>query len=181
MATKPAKPVPPSFDETESIAFARAKVMDHLTHGVSCPVCAQYCKLYKRKLSSGMIKALIKIATVQAKFDNIEIKVWIDAGKLNFQGGDYAKLIWWKLVEHRKLRKDEKEANVKKDSGKWRITPLGRQFLSGEVVVPRYIFIYNNRVSMFSAETTGARDALTDKFNFGELMQNYYQNLSKVA
>ena len=177
------KPIAPKIEEDESIAFARAKVMDFLPHGMPCPVCNQYCKLYKRKLSSGMVKALIKLATVQSKFNMVEIKIWVDASKLNLAGGDYAKLRWWDLVEHRKLRKDEKESNLKKDSGKWRVTQDGIKFLSGEIEVPRYIFIYNNRVSMFSAERTDAKSALGDKFNFGELMQPFMQSLinQKVA
>lgn len=175
------KPAKPQFTNTESIELARAKVMHNLPHGVMCPVCDQHCRLYKRKLNSGMVRALIQLATVQAKFDNIGVNIWVDASKLQFRGGDYGKLRWWELVEHRKLRKDEKDSAEKKDSGKWRVTQKGLQFLTGEVRVARYIFIYNNNVSMFSAETTDAQAALGDKFNFGELMNAYYANINKVA
>ncbi len=178
---KQIKPVRPEFSSTESIELARSKVMHNLPHGIMCPVCDQHCKLYKRKLNSGMVRALIQLATVQAKFDPVGVKIWVDAAKLQLRGGDYGKLRWWGLVEHRKLRKDEKDSGEKKDSGKWRVTQLGLQFLSGEVEVPRYAFIYNNRASMMSVETTNAPSALGDKFHFGELMSAYFASITKVA
>ena len=38
------------------------------------------------------------------------------------------------------------------DRDKWKITRKGRQFLDGEISLPKYAFIYNGETQSFSAE-----------------------------
>ncbi len=158
-------------------------VFEKLTgDGVVCPCCDQFCKLYRRKLNSGMARALIAIATVQNRVETqtreLDINFFVETPKLRFSNGEYARLRWWGLLEQRKLRQDEKESGEKKNSGRWRLTDKGRQFVEGKIRIPRDIFIYNNVVTGFSIEDISIHEALGKKFNYDELMKPFFETIN---
>lgn len=140
--------------------------------GTTCPVCQQYVKRYKRKLNSGMAFCLISMIKMT---NAVEFAGgWFHATKdlahhnhLNANSVEYTKLKFWGLTEQRPNPKD----STKKDSGYWRVTPLGREFALGRATVPRHVIVFNNRVEDFSEEMVTIKDALGDAFDYDQLMK----------
>lgn len=108
----------------------------------TCPTCDRVVKLYRRSIHSNMLKCL-RILNEATKGMLPSELVRTSAG--SYDRGDYAKLRYWGLVE----QDSEK---------KWRITEKGQHFLRGEIVIPKYVFIYNREVHGFSAETVSIHD-----------------------
>lgn len=160
-------------NEIKRLVFAK------IGDGVICPCCDQFAKLYRRKLHSGMARALIAIATVQNRVEVAEldgINFYVETPKLRFSNGDYGKLRWWELLEQRPLKYDD-EKEEKKNSGRWRLTQKGMQFVKGEISVPREVFMYNNTVQGFSSDMITISEALGKKFNYPELMKPFYESI----
>ncbi len=82
-------------------------------------------------------------------------------------GGDYAKLRHWGLAE---LKPNDDDPS-KKDSGLWRPTEKGRRFAYRQIRVPRYVYLYKNKVMGFSEETISIEEALKVSFDYDDLMQ----------
>jgi len=168
----------PPFSDTQSLKEARDILFASIPEGVTCPCCKQYAKLYTRKLNSGMARALIKLAIVQQRISPNLIErynVFVDVSKIRLRGGDYAKLRWWKLIEQKILREDEKEE--KRDSGKWRVTRRGFDFVEGKISVSREVMIYNNQNFGFSNDEIKIQNALSSKFNYSELMKPFHESI----
>lgn len=100
-----------------------------------CPCCGQAVKRYARSISSSQIKAMSMIADSIGGMTSAQIMQRSKQG-----GGDYAKLAAWGLL-------DQNSA-----TGYWHITDKGRDFLNGEIQVPKYVFFYNGRVLGRSTE-----------------------------
>ena len=114
--------------------------------GMSCPCCEQFAKVYKRSITLTEVKILAKIYdVVLGKRTVAPTEQWVKIGAdgdLRTQGGDFAKLRFWSLIEER----EGERPDGSKRAGYWRITELGIQFLLGTTRVPRYVWIYNNQV-----------------------------------
>ena len=59
----------------------------------------------------------------------------------------------------------------KKDSGYWRLTREGIDFVSNGKKVNKHVLIFDNKKQGFSDEFTTIQEALGDKFDFQELMK----------
>lgn len=155
----------------ETLKEAKAELRANWKKGIKCPCCGQWVKLYKRKLNSGMARVLIHIYHIdKTKTDDfhwIKITEEVLARGANPATMEYSKLKYWDLLEERG------DAGVDtKSAGYWRITKLGRDFVEGKVTLPRYVFIYDNKLLESSFEQTSIREALGDKFSYRELMKS---------
>ena len=145
-------------------------MIDPTIEGKKCPHCNQYVKLYKRKITSSMAYALILI---QKYFDNND-EEWLHVtnylSKLNIptavKGGDFAKLMHWKLLIKMKETRDDGSDRV----GYWKVTQKGKDFIKGNVKVPKFAGIYNQKFYGFSGDLISIKDALGTKFKYDELM-----------
>jgi hypothetical protein len=75
--------------------------------------------------------------------------------------GDWAKLRFWGLIEE-KPNTDKK----KKSSGYWRLTDLGKQFVRGEISVPRVKVFRDGMVVETSEELVSITEALGEPFDY---------------
>lgn len=130
--------------------------------GGCCPVCDKFGKVYKIKLSQALALALKWVAD-HAKDDG-----WVDVQMLGprwmLRAKTYPLLAHWELIESQSPR-----------SGIWRVTPKGRAFLDGSVLAPKAVYIYDNSVWAFDAETTSFRGCFGVKFDFDELMSSTFK------
>ena len=145
----------PACSLADAQAWLRARVED----GEHCPCCTQFAKVYKRKINSGMVRALINLyAAGEGEFHHLP--------PIDPSHGDAAKLVYWSLIEE--------EPTVREDGGRagwWRITPQGVSFLRGRVTVTKYARIYDSRLLGFCGDTVGVRDSLGTKFRLDDLME----------
>jgi len=147
-----------------SLDRARLKVQQNLGTGIECPCCRQFCKIYKRKLNSGMARSLIWLVRTYLRG-----KDWINVPKRApgyvVSNRDYAKLAHWELIEQM-----PNTDPTKRTSGMWRPTQGGIDFVFGRISVAARVHLYNNEVVGFSSKRTTIEEALGDKFDYQELM-----------
>lgn len=159
--------------EVDTLQKAIKFVEDNKDKGVHCPCCSQYCRVYKRKLSSSQAIALIEFykATKNKKeythiMDVVQKSV-LFATKMN--GGDFAKLVNWGLIQE--MPKDYASIH-KKTSGFWRLTEKGNLFVEGKLKVPTHAIFYKNEILGFSESESYIEKCLTNHFSYTELMSS---------
>ena len=148
----------------ETVVDAKRYLRDNWEKGTDCPCCGQLVKLYKRKLTSGMARALISLYK-ETKGD-IHTYVHISRlGRLN--GGEFAQLKRWGLI----WDQESSDPDVQRTSGKWAITAKGVQFVTGLAAVPKYVYTYNMKtIGKSENQLTTISQALGNRFNYADLM-----------
>lgn len=148
-----------------TIEEAKKYVRDHIEQGVLCPCCGQYCKLYKRKITSAMAWGL---AMIYKRCKSTGVKVLHIENFFKSQDcpssirGDITKLRHWDFLVRRKDL----------GAGIYELTDFGEQFVRNEIHVPRSVSIYNNKVYRWDKKHTTMRMSLKDKFDIDELLKN---------
>lgn len=95
---------------------------------VRCPCCGkEYNTLYRRNVYKAMIDALVRL---NRGFGGIH----------HSSVGDFTKLKHWGLVSH-------------DDVTGWSITDSGKNFLSGSLAIPKYVYLINNNQVGYSEQT----------------------------
>lgn len=135
-----------------------------LAEGTDCPGCGAFAKRYNRKLNSSIARWLIELVRRSPSGQWVKGSVVTDA--LNNLGKDATTLLPdWGLIEGCSV--------CERESGLWRPTPLGRDFVMGIAEVPRTIYTYNRECLGHDERKgkVGIREALGDKFDYDELMK----------
>lgn len=168
--TKPSVPV-----ESNSLQDARKTLMANLDKGSHCPCCDQFAKVYRRSLNAGMAAALLVILRRTSEIDPVEgwLHVPDDFEKLGgvvsvLRNREYPRLRFWGLLESY----EGPSGGDVPYSGKWRITPAGREFCLGRLSVPRVLFFYNGQVlaDRNEEDVIDIKAALGEKFSFDGIM-----------
>lgn len=122
---------------------------------VQCPCCTQNVKLYQRKITSSMGYAMIML---RSELGFVHMEDFLK--KKNCPSsirGDVSKLRFWGLLEPG-------------DTGYYRVTPLGRNFVDGKYKVMKFVHLFNNKMYRESGDLVSIKEVLRDKFNYEELM-----------
>jgi hypothetical protein len=156
------------MDPSTPLHAVRTHILERREDGTICPACHQHVKLYKRKLNSGMARALIDIAHY---FRNPEHAEWLHV--LNYLvarnafNADWPKLRHWGLLSCLETLRDDGSDRV----GLYRLTDIGEEFVQGRCTVPKYVYLFNDTVEGFSdGENIDIHQALGSHFNYRELM-----------
>lgn len=135
---------------------------------VECPCCDRRVKIYRRKLNAGM--ALLMLWAYRYTEKKRPANGWIHVskvllgGKVNAVAQEYSKLRFWGLLV-------PAESDGSSIHGHWRVTDAGARFARGEVRIPSHAIVYDNHLlELDSTKLVSIRDALGDRFDFGELM-----------
>jgi hypothetical protein len=153
------------------IEAAKIFVQTNLRDGVNCPCCGQLAKLYRRPINATMALGLVLI---YQHFKKNPSHTWLHVAAYlvkvkrdsTIAGGDVVKLRHWGLLERAKGERADGSDRI----GRYRITEIGKQFVEGRIAVPKYVYLFNQRLFRLSEEMTTIREALDDKFNYNELM-----------
>jgi len=144
----------------------RRYLQEYRELGVICMCCDQYVKEYKRKLNSGMARALWEIYRITRHSNG---DAWLDLGRMLNRwitlNREWSKLCYWGLLEGR-----NSPPTPGREHGVFRITPEGVEFVLKQRKVRRYVCVYNNELLRFEGELIDIEDAFEDKFNYPELM-----------
>jgi hypothetical protein len=154
------------FPDSMTLSDAKALLRTLVDEGQRCPCCSRFAKVYKRKINSGMARALIRMYRLPQTPEEW-IHLYRDVDPNRFGGTDTPILRFWGLVEEN----EESSSLAKKSNGLWRLTAAGRLFVRGETTMPKYARLYDNRCLGFAGPRISIRDALGDKFNYDELMR----------
>lgn len=157
----------------ETIAEAKQFLKENWEKGVDCPCCRRLVKLYRYKLNSGSARSLIIMYELeQEHHDWVHVQHEFADRGLNANSMNYILLHWWGLI----VFKPDNDDPTKRASGYWRITDKGVKFVLGLIQVPSHVFIYNNKKWGASEEYVTIQDALGKKFDYRELMGDYYRD-----
>ena len=164
---------PPEVDFTKVngsdalLRDARAELHDNLVVGSRCPCCDQFAKIYKRKLPRATVLVMIRLWRRNEGRWYVFVPKMLDTMTgTAAHGGDGTKGQLWGLMEQRVGVRDDSSTRV----GWWRLTDLGREFVQGNVKVPKYAHVYNGYCLKTSGPDWSIRQALGTKFNYDELM-----------
>ena len=147
----------------KTIEEAKKYLRENMQEGVPCPCCTQMVKIYKRKLTSGMAVALIRLYH-ESGGDTSKYVHITKLGHLN--GGEFAQLKRWNLIEEA-----INEDTSKRTSGTWAITPKGIKFVKRQIEVPSHLYTFDSKTVGVVDETVDIKTALGRKFNYAEMMQ----------
>jgi hypothetical protein len=125
--------------------------------GAECPCCGQYVKVYKRALTKEMAGCLVDLVL---KYYNK--RAWIPVRELETRGGDYAKLLWWNLIQFESPKSGSARA-----AGGMRPTPLGVKFALNRAKVASHVLLYNNKSLGFDGSEIGIEEV--PNFNYSEI------------
>jgi len=158
-----------------SIKDAKKNVFDNYEEGIECPVCGQYVRRYKRKITSSMAYALILIYWYfKSNPDETWLHVENHFKKLAISPairGDFPKMRFWKLIERKEGEKEDSNPNA----GYYTITERGKQFAENKIKVPKHAYIFNDNVEEFSDIDISIEDALGNNFDYGEMMSSGHE------
>lgn len=155
--------------ENLTIEQLKKEMSVNLRKGCVCKVCNQFAKIYSRKITASMAAGLCIIYNESGE-DYIHIET-LFKNKLNIPSslrGDIPKLRFWNLLIPKEGEKEDGNPN----NGYYKITEKGKRFVEGKVYVYSHVDIYNNEFFGYSEKSKEITiyDALTDKFNYNELM-----------
>ena len=152
----------------QTIQEAKDFLSANYKKGVECPCCKQHVRLYKRKFNSVMARTLIRlyVLTRDKKVVFHHVKDIVQ-GISSTGTNDFSKLVYWGLIQEKVKDPDDK---IHRTSGYWRITDKGREFIEHKFLLPKYVFVYNSECRGISGEETDIKQALTEKFNYDELI-----------
>lgn len=153
--------------EPYTLAQAKADLGALLSEGTTCPCCGQFAKVYKRKLHSAMARDLI-LAYRRAGTEWFHVRQ-----VLGHDGGDFAKLAMWDLIEEAGERRPDGGR-----AGWWQITESGVLFVSGLGQVSKYARVYNGRRINLTGPLVTIEDCLGERFNYHQLMHDEQEILS---
>lgn len=148
---------------------AQAWLRDNVDDGVTCPLCGQFAKVYRRKINAGIARVLI--AMYRKAGDDWVYLPYIDStGREPIhvsRSGEMCIARYWGLIEQMPGEREDGSSRV----GWWRLTGRGCAFVRNEIRIPKYARIYASRCLNLDAEqTVTIVDALGTKFNYWELM-----------
>ena len=176
----------PTSTVAEAIEEYSKAIEDGPTH---CPCCDRIGQVYRRKVSHGMVVALVAFYNASGPS-----REWVHYGPTitKFRGAvpgiaDYSKLKWWGLIEPKEALAFEKQAvraaEDKSSSGLWRITPAGQQFVCGYIAIPEYCHVWDDRPRRFSGRQLAFSQLVSEAegFKWSDLAATGYAVLRPEA
>lgn len=149
------------FPEGMTLGEARDLLDGLLEVGHDCPTCGQHAAVYRRRLHSGIARALILMYRHGGTSWLHKPTVLKGVGS---SARDESIARYWNLVEEERHDRSEGRA------GYWRVTERGGRFVLGELRVPRYAVIYNGRCLRLEGKDVSIFDCLGAKFSYSELI-----------
>lgn len=152
------------------VESAKLFTKKNLKEGTHCPLCKQKVQMYSKMIDSNMVKYLIVLYKLTAKKTNREyFHTETDLKVTQKVGGSFAKLRWWGLIEQ---KEKDTDYTTSRTSGLWKITDKGKQYVRGEIKLPKYVKLYNQKFYGTEGDDIDIRHSLNAKFNYIELMNS---------
>lgn len=160
---------------TQSTLFeksAKQKFSENLFAGIKqyCPTCDRQALLTKSCLNSTLVWMLIRLYRVSLRDFN-KPREWVHINKFSprqhSSGRNFCIVHHWGLA----ISKSAAPEEDKKTAGEWRLSEIGVEFIKREIRIPKYLFIFNNKVVRKGTDMWGIDDALQKRFEYRELME----------
>lgn len=153
-------PAPLRFTDAEEWTEEEAK-----RKGCICPCCKGIAKYYQRHMNSAQALFLIRLhkRTEEGDCDDAGFVLipWGSTGN-----GDYSKLRHWEFIQPK-----PRERQGEKNSGWWRITDAGVDFVMERSTASSCVWTYKNRLIRKATEKITIKQALAEDFDYEKLME----------
>ncbi len=128
--------------------------------GTSCPCCGRHVELYGRTIYNSMAQCLVWLCH-EYHFNGGRWIILKDGP--TFLGGDNAKLKhWFVMVQH------------ETKAGLWRPTQVGIDFVARHQAIPKFVYLYDNKILGYSTEKVTIVDCLQNDFDLNTLDISYW-------
>jgi len=149
-----------SLDDAKTWLWTRVK------KGAECPCCTQLAKVYKRRVNSSLALSLISLSKLGDGWHHVSNILALSALRSPTLSREFSIIRYWGLIDE----KEVEEGVNSRTSGYWRITAKGQSFVAGQILIPRYAFIFDGRCLYLSEDTATIQECLGSKFNYADLM-----------
>jgi hypothetical protein len=139
--------------------------------GGNCPCCYRWGKINGYQITSTQARGMIWM------LQNFPEGDWVDLGKAPpwiLRSKSMSTLQHWGLLESKTKGMDED----KRGSGLWRLTPQGYGFIYRQILMPKFAFVFNNKLIKYSKEQVDVIQVLGKKFSYEELMTTTYRGVA---
>lgn len=157
----------------QTIAEAKTYLRENYEKGATCPCCSQLVKKYPYHLNATVATTLIKMYELHQQG-----KKWVHVNtEIRPRSGGYFSIAQnWGFIAGK-----ENEDETKRVSGHWTLTARGIDFVLNRIRVPRTVFVVVGKRVGFSEDEINITEALGTKFDYRELMGNYYPSEPPAA
>lgn len=167
-------------DQKNVLYLSSTEDMDDVKHyfkedeSIQAFVFPKYYQVYKRKISSSMVKAMYYLC----KWHQINgIKSWCKLSDYISQfkepvvvcSGDNPKLRHWGLIEMKSETYGDIRVDGSNRTGYFRLTEKGLSFLRGEIAVEEFLYVCNKEVIGKSKTSVFVDKCVKNKFNFQDI------------
>lgn len=142
---------------------ADKKMLENFNHnfdGFDCPTCKRMVQIYKRTLHKSIILQLVNLLNAGGD------KKYIHSDKFitGTVGKDFAISKHWDLIVQ-----EPTEDRRRKTSGKWKLTPLGVDFLLSRSAIHKYTYLFNDKIIGTSESVVFIKDCLGKTFDYSKI------------
>lgn len=141
--------------------------------GSTCPTCDRWGERYEHSINGKTAAALVVFYAMAlgdlGKYIHMEELVKNPKTPLNGRA-DFAKLRFWGLIE-RKTTDDRVVEGKVKNTGCYRITQRGVDFVLGNVKIEETVLLYNDTFYGFKGGEVSIHDCWDKQFNYAETMR----------
>ena len=132
-------------------------------NGFNCQVCDRKGKINRVSFNKNMAVTLCWMVSHSGTG-------WIDVQKCaprdTLKNNNHAKMKHWGLLEG--------------ESGTWRVTERGLRFVDSEIVIPKYVLIYNDNALEFGDEKISISQSFGKHFNYQEVLKSAKISVASV-
>jgi predicted transcriptional regulator len=147
----------------ETVQEAKTYLRANFEKGATCPCCGQLVKLWKHALNSSIVRTLIAMHV-----RHLSGQEYIHIMKEVKLTTMYGIAEYWKLIE---AKEHDIADDNNKASGLWKLTPKGTEFVEMRILVPKYVYVFNDKVDGFSKEETNIEACLAKGFVYRDLIK----------
>lgn len=135
-----------------------------------CPTCDRQALLSKTSLNSTLTWMLIRLYRKSIKLYG-QPKGWVHVNEFSprqhSSGRNFCIVHHWDLA----VSRGADNGADKRTAGEWRLTHVGVAFIQNELGIPKYLFVFNNKVVRPGTDIIWIEEALQKKFRYSELME----------
>jgi hypothetical protein len=162
MAEVPVSTIFPAADPRLLVLVAQETLKGLIGFGADCPCCGRLVRLTTISLRTGKALTLIRMYAHHRRTRKIWIHMIRDINNFGLSSRDYGSLEHWGLCEPKSGGKEDGNP----DSGFWKLTRRGEDFVLGRITLPLRVVVYRERLICVSREQTDIRKALGTGFNY---------------
>jgi len=180
------------FDPEMSLSEAKELLMEKRWEGVVCPCCERVAKVNPMPIGYSCAVLLMRLCALDTAKGSIYFhkrdicKNLKDGIIMSCGSGSFASLRHWGLIKelsierYDQLKEDGKiddviyNAEEKRRSGYWLLTPHGKDFVLGKSKVPRHALVYNSECLKFDESSkVGIIDCFKNTEDYAKAVGRY--------